>query len=166
MLSVSCISKSAGTKCLKMYPAYWLTHTIATPIAFLITAIFWCAVYEPELTPFDAHNYFVHANNSFMMFVDLLMVAHPTNMAHVIYPIIFGIIYSLFSIFYYLAGGVTREGEPYIYKILDWREPARTVLMCVGALSVLVVIYVLVYLLSKYRKKLHDKYFIQEQDVE
>nr|CAI5835773.1 unnamed protein product [Callosobruchus analis] len=167
MLSISCISRNAGKNCQRMiYPAYWLTYTIATPIAFLITTLFWCAVYTPRESPFDANTYFVHINNSCVMFIDIILVAHPTNLAHVIYPVLFGIIYMLFSFLYYLAGGLTREGEPYIYAILDWRKPFTALLICVGAFAYLVAMFVMVYLLSKSRKKLHDAYFMQNQGVQ
>ncbi|VEN34542.1 unnamed protein product [Callosobruchus maculatus] len=166
MLSASCISKRAGTKCLKMYPCYWLMHTIATPIAFLITSLFWCAVYDPEVLSFDANNYFVHANNSLMMLVDLLVVSHPTKLAHIIYPVSFAFLYMVFTMVYHSLGGVTRDGDPYIYTILNWDDPVPALLLCAGALCLIMVIYVMVYLLSKCRRRLHDKYCIQEQDVE
>lgn len=50
---------------------------------------------------------------------------------HFWYPVIFGLIYALFSLFYYLAGGTNHNGKPYIYPALNWENPGTAVLYCV-----------------------------------
>ncbi|CAH1962073.1 unnamed protein product [Acanthoscelides obtectus] len=166
MLLASYVSTKAGDRCLKMYPVYWLTNTIATPIAFLITALFWCAVYEPELFPIDVNLYFVHANNSLVMLIDSFMVSHPFKWAHLIYPILFGGIYATFTVVYYFAGGKTAKGEPYIYKVLDWSKPSTASFITIGAFGLVLVTYALSYLLCKTRTKIHNKYCATQEDME
>jgi hypothetical protein len=56
------------------------------------------------------------------MFVQLLVVKHPMNFWHFIYPMITLIIYFAFTIIYYLLGGVGYDGEPSIYPVLRWGE--------------------------------------------
>jgi hypothetical protein len=57
---------------------------------------------------FDAMNFFVHANNSVLMMIDLFVVAHPIRLLHCCYPIVFGICYAVFSVIYYAAGGISK----------------------------------------------------------
>lgn len=50
-------------------------------------------------------NAFQHACNTGVMFFDQFMVAFPTRLLHVIYPLGLGVAYALFSAIYYGAGG-------------------------------------------------------------
>lgn len=43
--------------------------------------------------------------NSVIMFIDILIVAYPLRLYHVIQPISFGVAYGVFSFIYYLCGG-------------------------------------------------------------
>ncbi|XP_068916637.1 protein rolling stone-like isoform X2 [Tenebrio molitor] len=149
---------------LKAYKLYWVTYVVATDIAFGITALYWSLIYDGSSMGFDAMNFFVHANNSVLMMIDLFVVAHPIRLLHCCYPIVFGICYAVFSVIYYAAGGISKENKVYIYNILDWRKPGRTTLVCFGVLGFIVVLHVVVWGLHKFRMWIHSRRATEERD--
>lgn len=42
------------------------------------------------------------------MFIDLMTVTHPVNLNHTYWTMSIGIIYTIFSVIYYIAGGTSR----------------------------------------------------------
>ncbi|KAJ8980704.1 hypothetical protein NQ317_019197, partial [Molorchus minor] len=147
-------------KSLKMYPVYWLLNTISTPVAIGITITYWTVVYNPNEMKFNFTNYYLHANNSIMMIIDLLLTAHPVKVLHFVYPMIFAFAYSLFSWIYYAAGGkgILKDKPRSIYKILDWDKPLTTTLTCLGIILFLVSLYFLICLISKGRHAVYEKW--------
>ncbi len=65
-------------------------------------------------------NILVHGLNSVVAYIELFVCARPWRWHHLYQPSILGLIYVLFSIVYYAAGGKGKDGDPYIYKVLDW----------------------------------------------
>ncbi|RZB39840.1 hypothetical protein BDFB_000206 [Asbolus verrucosus] len=149
---------------LPFYKFYWVTNVVATDIAFGVTALYWSLIYDEKSMNFDAMNFFVHANNSVLMMIDMFMVAHPIRLLHCCYPIVFGICYAVFSVIFYAAGGISREGQVYIYNILDWRKPGLTTIICVAVLGFIVVVHIVCWGLYKFRMWLHSKYKKRESD--
>lgn len=65
--------------------------------------------------------------------------------------------YVIFSLIYYLAGGVDADGNVYIYPILDWTKPGMTIgTICGGAVCV-VAIHLLVFAFYKFRVFLSEE---------
>lgn len=65
-----------------------------------------CAV--PAEHVLDALNVLVHAANSALMLLDVLLSAHPLRLLHAFWPLLFVFKYLSFSLIYYLAGGTDR----------------------------------------------------------
>ncbi|CAH0562725.1 unnamed protein product [Brassicogethes aeneus] len=139
-------------KVLKLYKFYRLLNVIATPVAFAITSMYWSVIYDASTMTFDEMNFFVHGSNSIFMMIDLMVVAHPVIFMHFIYTSIFGITYATFTLIYYLCGGTSREGNVYIYTILNWDNPGTTVLTCLGVLVFLIALHCLTWALQKLRR--------------
>merc|ERR1719233_1102262 len=58
------------------------------------------------LNPADwVFNFFLHAFNTVSSLLDLFLTARPVNIFHFYLPVIFGVSYSIFTLFYGLAGG-------------------------------------------------------------
>ncbi|EFA11216.1 protein rolling stone [Tribolium castaneum] len=142
---------------LKFYKLYWVLNVIATDIAFGITILYWSLIYDEKVMDFDAMNFFVHANNSVLMMIDLFVVAHPIRLLHCCYPVVFGICYAVFSVIFYAAGGISREGQVYIYNILDWRKPGTTTVICLAVLAFIVIVHISCWGLHKFRIWTHSK---------
>lgn len=70
-----------------------------------------------------------HAVNSVYVLLNLFVTATPTRLLHFVYPVLFGVAYTLFSALYQLGGGTNIRGEPYIYRVTDWSRPWKTLLM-------------------------------------
>lgn len=60
------------------------------------------------------------------------MILHPMYFLHVIYTLAIGLIYSIFTLIYYFAGGTNAAGDPYIYDILNWENSLRAILIVIG----------------------------------
>ncbi|CAH1153514.1 unnamed protein product [Phaedon cochleariae] len=171
-LLVSCVLARQSTKmrrfqaiALRLYPTYWVLNTLATSTAFAITVVYWTKVYNVDTMKLDEMNYLVHGNNSVLMFIDLWMVSHPVRILHVVYTIVFGFTYTLFTLIYYSAGGTSRDGSRCIYKIVDWDKPLPTSLTCLGVIVFLVVLHMLAVLVADMRRRLDEKCCSKEQDT-
>jgi hypothetical protein len=104
------------------------------------------------------HGILVHAVNSIAMFVQLLVVKHPMNFWHFIYPMITLIIYFTFTIIYYMIGGVTSYGSHSIYRVLRWGENnVEASAVTVGLILLSVVYHFLVCYIQEQREKFSKK---------
>ncbi|XP_032528601.1 protein rolling stone-like isoform X1 [Danaus plexippus] len=103
--------------------AYWLAHTVATDLAFVITLIYWTLVHDPRIHDINTLNLLVHGGNSILMLVELMITAHPVRAAHAVFGAGAGLTYGVFSAFYWSVGGTDRIGLPAIYPALDWNKP-------------------------------------------
>ncbi|CAH2102246.1 unnamed protein product [Euphydryas editha] len=103
---------------------YWLAHTVATDLAFVITVIYWTLVHDPKIHEINALNLLVHGGNSLVMLLELAVTAHPVRAAHALFGAGAGLVYGVFSCFYWAVGGTDRIGLPAIYPALDWNKPA------------------------------------------
>ncbi|XP_068150984.1 protein rolling stone-like [Drosophila tropicalis] len=132
---------------------YWISHYTTTVLAFLITLVFWSALYPsmPGMAD-DIYNIWAHATNTAFMLLDCFIVAFPTRLMHFIYPFIVGLTYGLFSLIYYLAG----VKQP-IYFILDWSDPG----LAIGTICVCIVLVscfcILVFWIYIFRRWLHGR---------
>ncbi|XP_057660389.1 protein rolling stone-like [Diorhabda carinulata] len=149
---------------LKLYPIYWLLNTVTTPTAFAITTVYWSILFDGN-SQYRVMNYFVHGNNSVMMFLDLCMVSHPIRFLHVIYTIVLGLTYVLFTLIYYLAGGTGYGGARYIYSIVDWSKPSQTIGVCLGVIMFQVVLHMVIILISFVRMSIAKKFRSKQFDI-
>lgn len=113
--------------------AYWILNTIATVYSFIITFFYWTMLHDSGNNPVyfdhlisgkihrdffclriierdkvDAINLMVYVLNSVIMFIDLMTVTHPIILSHTYWTMSIGIIYTVFTLFYFIAGGTTR----------------------------------------------------------
>ncbi|TMW52342.1 hypothetical protein DOY81_002599 [Sarcophaga bullata] len=105
----------------------------------------------------DLYNLWAHGFNSILMLLDHMLVAFPTRILHFIYPLTLGILYGIFSLIYYLAGGDDVNGNRYIYEILDWSKPGWTTLVLFGCLILVLVFCFLLFCLYKLRCAIYRK---------
>lgn len=63
----------------------------------------------------------------------------------------------MFSLIYYFAGGVDKNGYHYIYKILDWKKPVQASLICVGEGIFITILHSLMCFLEKVKDRLYLK---------
>ena len=60
--------------------------------------------------------------------------------------------YVLFTLIYYVAGGKGKDGEDYIYKVLDWSKAGTAAGVSVGAILAVGVLHLVNYGLASWRQ--------------
>lgn len=118
--------------------ASWVIFTIAANIAPLVTALYWCFDYVPGQY-LDASNVNAHAVNSVLMFIDVMISNVPFRIFHAIYPMLYGLIYTLFTIVYWAAGGLNHKNQKQIYAILDYENNAGLAVLMAAMFLLLAV---------------------------
>ncbi|XP_058981115.1 protein rolling stone isoform X2 [Musca domestica] len=142
----------------KVLKVYWCSHWCVLVVATVITFMYWLFIFPNDnANASDLYNLWAHGFNSILMVLDHMLVAFPTRLLHVVYPLILGLVYAIFSLIYYLAGGVDVNGNPYIYEILDWSQPGWATLMIFGCLVLVVIFSFLLFCLYKLRTMIANK---------
>jgi hypothetical protein len=108
----------------------WLLSNIVQVFSICVTAIYFSAIYptlnanvsETEL--FIDFN--VHAVNSALVLIDILICARPVRVLHLVYPLVYGIVYVTFSVVVFEVSGTV------IYNVLDYTKPVYPVVTVVG----------------------------------
>ena len=99
----------------------------------------------------DTMDFMVHAVNTIISLVDLVVSARPWRLLHFYQAILAMALYVIFSIIYWAAGGVNMNGYPYIYSILDWNDPIPTVIMVVIAAVAMIPLHAILWALHLLR---------------
>ncbi|XP_061390127.1 protein rolling stone-like [Musca vetustissima] len=143
------------TKVLKFY---WCSHWCVLVVATVITFMYWLFIYPTDnANASDLYNLWAHGFNSILMVLDHMLVAFPTRLMHFVYPLILGLIYAIFSLIYYFAGGVDPSGNPYIYEILDWSSPGWATAITFGCILLVIIFSFLLFCLYKLRRWIYNK---------
>ena len=100
---------------------FWLLYIISANAGLLVTAGYWTVLFEED-EPVDANNITKHALNSVFMVIDTFLSSIPIRLFHSVYPLLYIIVYLAFTVFYWQLGGTNLQGQPYIYKLLDYNN--------------------------------------------
>lgn len=95
-----------------------------------------------------------HALVGVYVIIDLLVQKAPRRIHHFYQPAIFGIVYMIFTLIYYYAGGTGREGRVYIYEVLNWECPASASGMIMLAFISIGVFHLVTCVICRARKML------------
>ena len=88
---------------------------------------------------------FEHGINSVVLMVDLFVAVRPYRLLHVFQPIAILVMYAVFSVIYWAAGGVDYEGNHYIYDILDWDKPDSALIFLAGGLVAMFPLHAIIW---------------------
>jgi hypothetical protein len=108
----------------------------------------------------------VHATNAGIMFLDLLIVAYPIRLFHIVTPFLLGIVYTIFGVVFYVTGATDRRGNRYIYNILDWSKPRSAIVVTLGVFVLMAAMHVFVFWIHHLRMFVHRKFFLPKVDLE
>jgi hypothetical protein len=100
------------------------------------------------------------------MFLDVLIVAYPIRLLHIVAPFFLGIVYTIFGVIFYVAGATDRRGNRYVYDILDWSKPRTAVVVTVGVFVLMTAMHVFVFWIHHLRMFVHRKYFLTSVNLE
>ncbi|XP_070193164.1 protein rolling stone-like isoform X2 [Littorina saxatilis] len=110
--------------------ASWVVYTIASVGSIMVTVLFFGLLFSGSLSPVSGET---HLGNSVYVLLDLCVTAMPVRLLHVIYPAVYALVYCMFTVVYWAAGGTTSSGETFIYKPLDWNRAQVAVPLVIGA---------------------------------
>lgn len=102
----------------------WVIYNIAANTALLIT------VTDCDYAGFQVDGLIVTTQilNTVFILVETLLGTVPVRLFHVIYPMLFSIVYVMFTVVYWASQGMNTLGQPYIYSALDYSgHPNRSI---------------------------------------
>eukprot|EP00971_Amphidinium_carterae_P093381 1847731-Amphidinium_carterae.1 len=79
----------------------WILGSILPSVAFLIVLLYWTLVYDGGNVKLSS--VILHGGNYIPVLMDLLSTRQPFYLRHVYVPLILALVYSLFTVFYYIA---------------------------------------------------------------
>mmetsp|Transcript_60385 Transcript_60385/g.127958 ORF Transcript_60385/g.127958 Transcript_60385/m.127958 type:complete len:289 (-) Transcript_60385:117-983(-) len=116
--------------------AAWVFNSLATVSSFVICTAYWSILKgDKDLTVVTVLQ---HGGGFVLMLIDLLISRVPYYLSHIYAPLIASSSYVVFSYIYFVCGGTDGKGHPYIYKVLDWRNPSKAGFVCVGMVFLMV----------------------------
>ncbi|XP_035698256.1 protein rolling stone-like [Branchiostoma floridae] len=117
------------------YKLYWVLYNVSFAGGICITILFWVLLRGD----YSALSIITHAINSVTIVIDVMVSGLPCRLLHFVYPLTFGLVYILFTVIYWAAGGRGLYDYPFIYPYLDYG--GRPVLAAIVAvLGVLVAV--------------------------
>ncbi|KAL9959912.1 hypothetical protein ACROYT_G033288 [Oculina patagonica] len=142
------------------HQALWVIYNIAANTALLITATNW------DYSGFEVDGLIVTTQilNTVFILLETLLGTVPVRLFHVIYPMLFTVVYIMFSVIYWADKGTNTLGQPFIYSVFDYSgNPSRSIGSILGffflghplaQLVLFLVIRVRCWLRRKFSKKL------------
>lgn len=125
-------SNPVAAPCNSWMRLHWIMWEMAASLSLTITILFWALVYKPDgIVRFSSVG--VHGLNAACLFVDLILNGLPVVGSHVIFPIIFGFCYIIFSVIYVRAAGA----EPN-YAILTWTSYSSVLFSVLGLVLIVI----------------------------
>jgi len=100
----------------RFHEALWVIYNIAANSALLITATN-CDYVGYQL---DGLIVTTQVLNTVFILVETLLGTVPVRLFHVIYPILFTIVYIMFTVVYWACQGTNTSGDPYVYSVIDY----------------------------------------------
>jgi hypothetical protein len=86
---------------LKIYWAMWNQSIV---VACIVSSLYWGLLYKGQ--PIDPNNVFIHVTNSILLCIDLFISKIPPSFKISIFPVVFEVLYAIFTIVYQFAGGL------------------------------------------------------------
>jgi len=109
-------------------------------------------LFDPDEDSVSFWNVLVHGLLAVVVLVDLFLAARPWYWEHLYQPALFGVVYALFTLVYTLSGGVDKDGNEYVYKVLDWKnEPATAAAWSAAATAAAAMLHLVNYGLCRAR---------------
>ncbi|XP_061186460.1 protein rolling stone-like [Saccostrea echinata] len=128
----------------------WLLSDIVHVFSIIVTTIYFGAIY-PTLTVTESqlfNDLNMHAFNTVFVLIDIAISARPVRFLHFLYPIIYGLVYTAFSLVLYGASGTV------IYNVLDYSQPLYPSItvpgLCFIVIPLLQLVFFGIYLLKHY----------------
>lgn len=157
-LAVFCLIYNCPTRKyakVALFQPIWLLYTVATNGTIVVCLVFWVALSNSN---FDIFTNFwgrlKHSLTVVLVLVDVALSAIPFRLVHVVYPLLGGLLYALFSYVFWAAGGTGPVAVGQVYPGVNWAHPKATVLALLCALFVTFIIHIALYMAYFFRLKI------------
>jgi len=129
-----------------LYKLQWFLYNIAATMSVGVTLYYWTFDYTG--TGISLSDLNVHILNAVFMVVEHIFSSMPWRILHVVYPMLFTILYTKVTVFYWMYV----DGQP-MYAVLDYsNRPGLAALLVFGGLFVVLpAIHFLLYLIYRLR---------------
>ena len=136
----------------------WLLATVALEYAIFVSTVYWSLIHD-ESDGVSAVNIHVHAINGVISLCDIMFSGTVIRLFHVVYGLMFGAAYVVFTIIYYVSGGTTEDGEKHIYTILDYENhPGSAAIVICITFVFFILLHTAIYSLYGIRQWLLNKW--------
>ena len=145
----------------------WLLIAIGLEAAIAISILYWTVVYTSS-DRINGENLNVHLVNGVIALFDICFSGIIIRLLHVVYVVIFGAIYSIFSGVYYAADGTNARHEPYIYSAIDYGNELGQALLYIFIITLifLPLLHIVTYAMYEARRWLVRKMCKTELEAE
>ena len=132
----------------------WVLMNMASAGAVMVTVVFFVFLWPQfDESGIDMMNLQLHGINSVIIIIEHLLTGLPVRLLHMIYPILYGLTYLIFSAIFYGAG----NSEPIYPKVLDWSHAGQTMLMVLLVGFVFIpLLQIIFYIIYKIRMCIFD----------
>jgi hypothetical protein len=136
----------------------WCLHNVAIIATVPVVAVYWAAEYTPGQT-LEAASLHIHGVNLFLVLVDLVIARVPILLFHFFYPMIYALVYVIFIVVYWAAGGThPTTGNNYIYSLSNFSDsPGVAAGTCVGIIIATGFVHFLFFLLAQVRDQIFKR---------
>lgn len=137
----------------------WILYNIASNGAFVVSISYWAFVIIIDGSGFltTPMSQLKHTLNTVFVVVDVFVNAVPVRVLHLVYPLVFGVVYAIFNAVYFINDGLGPDGRPYAYYVLDWRNPLGSAVTCFLGLILCTLVQGVLYGLYRVRIWFHGK---------
>ncbi|GFN88950.1 protein rolling stone [Plakobranchus ocellatus] len=126
----------------------WILSDIVTPSAPIVSIVYFGAIYRGG--PLGVSSVNVHILNFVFVLIDQLVCARPVKLLHIVTPVAFSAIYTVFNLVYWLFDRV----EHVLYRgVIDWNDPGLS-LRSIAFMSFILLSLVIIFWFLLYRLKL------------
>lgn len=102
----------------------WILFLLSSEMSIPICFVYWTQP-DDNITNWGVTLH-LHLFNVLPAFFDLFITGFPVRLLHNVYLMAFSVVYAVFAVIYFFAGGTDTDGNPYIYKILDFKNNTIT----------------------------------------
>lgn len=145
----------------------WLLITIGLENAVTIPILYWAVVYTSD-DKLNGENLNVHLVNGIVALFDVWFSGIIIRLLHIVYLVIFGAMYVIFSGIYYAADGTNAKHEPYIYSAIDYGDNLGEALLYIFLIVLLFlpVLHIVIFAMYGTRRWLVNKTHKTESHME
>ncbi|XP_078658225.1 protein rolling stone-like [Branchiostoma floridae x Branchiostoma belcheri] len=134
------------------YKLFWVLYNVAYCGGICVTLLYWILLRGDN----SAGSILTHSVNSVTIVIDVMLSGLPCRLLHFIYPSTFGLVYIIFSVIYWAAGGTGLYDYPFIYPYLDYggRPDLAAIVAVLGVLVAVPLCHCIVFALALTREGL------------